>query len=89
MGGCIQRWRFQKKFCESLREDAVKVVNFEKKKMITLTNEQEESHEKAKICYIYQKSFNVITLTTKIIVKLKTIVIIQVNTDVLHIAYVI
>ena len=29
-----------KKFCESLREHAMKIINFEKKKMKLLTNEQ-------------------------------------------------
>ena len=35
-----------KKFCESLREHTVKIINFEKKKIISLTNEQHESNEK-------------------------------------------
>ena len=35
-----------KKFCESLREHTVKIINFEKKKIIPLTNEQQESNEK-------------------------------------------
>ena len=39
-----------KKFCESLREHVIKIINFEKKKMISLTNEQQELHEKTKIC---------------------------------------
>ena len=35
-----------KKFCESLREHTVKIINCEKKKIIPLTNEQQESNEK-------------------------------------------
>ena len=35
-----------RKFYESLREHTMKIINFEKKKMITLTNEQQESNEK-------------------------------------------
>ena len=31
-----------KKFCESLRELAVRLINFEKKKIISLTNEQKQ-----------------------------------------------
>ena len=46
-----------KKFCESSREHAIKRINFEKKKIIPLTNEQKESHEKAKICYTCEKKF--------------------------------
>ena len=45
-----------KKFCESLREHAMSVINFEKKKMILLKNEQQESYEKTKVCYICKKS---------------------------------
>ena len=73
-----------KKFCESLREHALNIINFEKKNIIPLTNEQLELHEKIKICYISNKSFNMNTLMIKTIVKL-TILIIQVNTDWLHI----
>ena len=39
-------------FCESLREHAIKKINFKKKKMKLLTKEQQESYENAKICYI-------------------------------------
>ena len=41
-----------KKFCEFLGEHAMKIINFKKKKMDLLTNEQRESYENAKICYI-------------------------------------
>ena len=34
------------KFCESLRENAMEIINFKKKKMNSLTNE--------KICYIFK-----------------------------------
>ena len=35
----------------------MKMVNFEKKKMIPLRNEQQESYEKTKICCIWKKKF--------------------------------
>ena len=41
-----------KKFCEFLREHAVKIINFKKKKLKLLTKEQKESYENAKICCI-------------------------------------
>ena len=44
-----------KKFCEYLREHAMKIINFKKKKMKLLTKEQQESYENAKICYICKK----------------------------------
>ena len=46
-----------KKFCESLREHAMKIINFKKKKMKLLTKEQQESYENAKICYICKEKF--------------------------------
>ena len=71
-----------KQFREFLREHAIKIVNFEKKKeMAPLTKTNRRNHMKK------EKSA---TFAKKIInVKLKTIVIILVNTEVLHIAYVI
>ena len=44
--GCI------KKFCESLRENAMEIISFEKKKMELLTKEQQESNKNAKIYFI-------------------------------------
>ena len=46
-----------KKFCESVREHTKKIINFKKKKMKLLTQEQQESYENAKICYICQENF--------------------------------
>ena len=42
---------FVKKFCESLREHAMKLTSFEKKKTNLLRKEEQESFENAKICY--------------------------------------
>ena len=41
-----------KKFCESLEQYAINITNFLKKMKLS-TKEQQESHENAKICYIY------------------------------------
>ena len=46
-----------KRFCEFLREHAIKIINFKKKKMKLLTKEQQESYENAKICYICKEKF--------------------------------
>ena len=35
-----------KKFCESLREHPIKIINFENKKMMLLTNKKYESYLK-------------------------------------------
>ena len=39
-----------KMFCQSLRQYAMKIINFKKKKMKLLTKEQKESYENTKIC---------------------------------------
>ena len=41
-----------KKFCESLREHAKNIIDFEKRKMLSLTKEGLKSHQDAKLCYI-------------------------------------
>ena len=46
-----------KKFCEFLREYAMKIINFKKKKMKLLTKEQQESYENTKICCICKEKF--------------------------------
>ena len=46
-----------KHFCESLREHAMKIINFEKKKMVPLTKEQLELNKKSKIVYICKIKF--------------------------------
>ena len=66
---------------------AVKIIDFEKKKMTPLINEQQESYEKEKICNICEISLDINTMMMKIIVMLKDIVIILVNTEELYIAY--
>ena len=52
------KWTFDgiqnkhEKSCESIREHAMKIINFEKKKMIALKEEQQESYEKARAYWI-------------------------------------
>ena len=46
-----------RKFCESLREQAMMIINFKKKQMKLLTKEHQESYENAKICYICKEEF--------------------------------
>ena len=45
------------RFCKDLRDQAMKIINNEKKKEIILTNEEKESYEKQSICYISEKNF--------------------------------
>ena len=46
-----------KKFCEFLRDHAMKMINFKQKKMKLLTKEQQESYEHSKIFYICKEKF--------------------------------
>ena len=46
-----------KRFCEFLREYAIKIINFKKKKIKLLKKELEESYENAKFYCICKKKF--------------------------------
>ena len=43
---------------KDLREQAMKIINCEKKEVIPLTNEEKESYENQKICYICEEEFS-------------------------------
>ena len=45
-------------FCKDFREQATKIINYEKKEMIPLTNEEKESYKNQKVCYICEKEFS-------------------------------
>ena len=44
-------------FCEDLKDQAMKIINCEKKEMIPLTDEEKESNENQEICNICEKEF--------------------------------
>ena len=46
------------KFCKDLREHSTKIINYEKKKMISLTTEEKVHYNKQKVCYICKKEFD-------------------------------
>ena len=46
-----------KRFCESLREYAKNIIDFEKKKVLPLTKGEFKSHQDAKVYYICGKRF--------------------------------
>ena len=54
-----------KRFCEFLREHAMKIINFKKKKIKLLTKAQQESYEHGKICYICKEKFEIKYLKDK------------------------
>ena len=39
-------------FCKDLKEHATKIINYEKRKLIQLTDEENKSYKKEKVCYI-------------------------------------
>ena len=45
------------KFCKDLRDQAMKIINYEKKEIIPLTDDEKKSYENQKVCYICQKEF--------------------------------
>ena len=46
-----------KVFCKDLKDQAMKIINYEKKEMIPLTDKEKETHENQKICYICKQEF--------------------------------
>ena len=45
-------------FCKNLKEHATKIINYVKKEMIPLTDKENKSYEKQKVCYICKKGFS-------------------------------
>ena len=46
------------RFWKNLKEHSTKIINYEKKEMIPLTDEENEFYEKEKVCYIFIKQFS-------------------------------
>ena len=47
-----------KNLCLDLGEHATKIINYEKKEMISLTKEERRTHNQQKVCYICKKTFS-------------------------------
>ena len=54
---CYKGEDFKERYRKDLREYAMKIINYEKKEMIPLTDEENNSYEKQKACYICKKKF--------------------------------
>ena len=48
---------YMKMFCKDLKDQAMKIINYEKKEMIPLTDEEKESYENQKVRYMCEKEF--------------------------------
>ena len=46
------------KFCKDLKEHKTKIINYEKKGMIQLTDEKNKSYHNQEVCYICKKEFS-------------------------------
>ena len=57
-----------KNFSESLREDTIKIINFEKREIIPFSSKEYESYLNQTNCYIYKKSLKINTELIKIFV---------------------
>ena len=71
-----------KKCCEDLKKHAIKIINFNEKDMIPLTDKEIINYEKQKLCHICKKEFCYDKNEKKnlnYIKKLEIIVIIQEN----------
>ena len=44
-------------FCKDLKDQAIKIINYEKKKIIPLTNEEKQPYGNQKKCHICKKEF--------------------------------
>ena len=47
-----------KKFCKDLREQAMKIISYEKKRRVSLATKEKIHYNKQKISYICKKEFN-------------------------------
>ena len=53
---CYKGEDCMEKFYKDLREHAMKIINYEKKEMIPITNEENEYYEIEKVFSIYKKN---------------------------------
>ena len=55
---CYRDKDCMERFCKNLKEHATRIINYEKKEMIPLTDEENKSYKKQKLCYICKKEFS-------------------------------
>ena len=51
----IEEKTVKKKICDDLKDQVMKIINYEKKEMTPLTFEEKEIHENQKICHICEQ----------------------------------
>ena len=45
-------------FCKDLKEQAMEIINYDKKRLIPLIDKEKKPHENQKVCYIWKKKFS-------------------------------
>ena len=50
------------RYCKNLKEHATRIINYEKKEMIPLTDEENKFYETQKSCYIFKKKNKLILI---------------------------
>ena len=78
-----------KKFCDSLREHAKNITDFEKNQMLSLTREELISHQHAEVCYICESKILKKFSEDINYPQVRLIVVIYVNIGAQHILFVI
>ena len=53
---CYRSKDYMERFCRDLKKHSIKIINYEK--IIPLTDEENKSYEKQKVCYICKKESN-------------------------------
>ena len=52
---CYKGKNCRKMFCKDFKKYATNIINYEKRKMIPLTYEENKSYKKQNVCYIWKK----------------------------------
>ena len=55
---CYRGEECMERFCKDLRDHAMKIINYEEKEMIPLSDKETKSYEKKKVCCICKKEFS-------------------------------
>ena len=86
---CMSDCMIAYKLCESLREHAMNIFNFKKKKIKLLTDQQQKHFKTKKPTILAKKNLKINMIQIVNIVKLGATIIIQENIEMMRIAYVI
>ena len=84
---CYKGKYCMERFSKELRDHAMKIINYEEKEMIPLTDKENKSYQMQKVCYICKEEFS--TDNDKSIIKSEIIVIPLENIEELLIIFII